>query len=102
MKATLSTLSSYQIQMLKSVCPRRRSGWHIDKVDAPFDYLHIHTPESESVDNVSSVDDVAERFIAGGGDVIRPKLTIPGVGSLISCEDAAGQVFSFFEEEYGA
>jgi len=31
--------------------------------------------------------------------VVREKLTIPGVASLISCKDARGQVFSFIEED---
>ena len=99
LKVTLSEFSNYSVQMIKSACPPRRSGWHIDSVDAPFDYILIHNAECEAIGKVSSVDDVAKQFLAGGGDVIRPKLTIPGVGSLITCEDAAGQIFSFLEEE---
>ena len=75
-----------------------RSEWHIDVYDAPFDFIHVSTA-SKSITEVSSVDKVAERFIEGGGDIVRSKLEIPGVGTLITCADTIGQRFSFIEQE---
>lgn len=80
------------------------SGWTIQSCAAEFEYLRIRTTDSYSctdadVVDVTSVDTVAEKFLTGGGSVIRPKLPIPGVGTLISCRDSVGQVFTFIEEE---
>ncbi|ATX79896.1 hypothetical protein Ga0123461_1482 [Mariprofundus aestuarium] len=75
------------------------SGWDIDSLDAPFDYIFVHTSHKGEVNKVNSIDEIAARFIASGGHIIRPILRIPGVGSLIACEDAAGHLFSFIEEE---
>jgi len=76
-----------------------RSDWEIEKLNAPFDFYTIHIASRGKLNKVTSVDDIAERFLDGGGSVVREKLIIPGVASLISCKDAMGQVFSFIEEE---
>ena len=77
---------------------REQNEWHIDVYDAPFDFIHISTSAKE-LTQVSSIDKIAERFIDGGGDVVRSKLEIPGVGALITCADSVGHRFSFIEEE---
>ncbi|GAV19811.1 hypothetical protein MMIC_P0769 [Mariprofundus micogutta] len=78
---------------------RSRSDWEIERVDAPFECYTVHINSCGKLNEVTSVDDVAERFLEGGGKIVRNKLTIPGVGSLISCEDTVGHVFSFIEED---
>jgi len=78
---------------------RSHSDWEIEQFDAPFECYTVHVSSSGKLNEVTSVDDIAERFLEGGGRIVRGKLTIPGVGALISCEDAIGQVFSFIEED---
>lgn len=77
---------------------REQNEWRIDVYDAPFDFIHVST-SAEEITEVSSIDKIAKRFIEGGGDIVRSKLDIPGIGALITCEDAIGQRFSFIEEE---
>ncbi len=74
------------------------SDWAIEKIDAPFDCYTVHINSRGKLNKVVSVDDIATMFIEGGGSVVRKKLTIPGIASLISCRDASGHVFSFIEE----
>lgn len=76
-----------------------RSDWEIEKFDAPFDFYSVHITSCGKLNEVSSIDEIAERFLEGGGSIVREKLIIPGVASLISCRDAAGQVFSFIAED---
>jgi len=67
--------------------------------DAPFKLTRIHSKGVKNVTEVASIEAVAAQFIAGGGSIARPEVYIPGVGSLISCRDCAGHLFSFFEDE---
>ena len=82
-----------------------QAGWAIESCDAKFNYLRVHTADPDTctdianVIDVKSIDAVAEKFLTGGGSVIRPKLLIPDVGTLITCRDSVGQVFTFMEEE---
>jgi len=75
-----------------------QDAWHIHVYDAPFEFVHISTAVRE-LNEVSSIDRIAERFVEGGGDIVREKLEIPGVGALITCEDTIGHRFSFIEME---
>lgn len=72
--------------------------WEIETIKAPFSFHTVHVASRGKLNKVASVDDVAEQFLEGGGSIVRQKLTIPGIASLISCQDAIGQVFSFIEE----
>ena len=80
-----------------------QAGWAIQTCEAEFDYLRIHTADPDGITNnvidVTSIDATAEKFLSGGGCIIRPTLLIPGVGTLITCRDSVGQVFTFLEEE---
>ncbi|MDX8405178.1 MAG: hypothetical protein R8K50_03415 [Mariprofundus sp.] len=75
------------------------SDWEVETFNAPFHFYSVHIASNGKLNKVFSVDDIAEKFLAGGGGIVREKLTIPGVASLISCVDAAGHVFSFIEED---
>lgn len=81
-----------------SVHYQEQNDWHIDVYDAPFDFIHVSTA-SKAITEVSSIDKIAERFIEGGGDIVRAKLEIPGIATLITCADTIGQRFSFIETE---
>ncbi len=78
-----------------------RNDWAIEEVDAPFEFIAIHS-NCAKLNEVASVDDIAETFLRGGGTIVRKKLTIAGVASLISCKDTFGHVFSFIEQESNA
>jgi len=75
-----------------------RDDWAIEEVDAPFEYISVHS-NCTKLNEVASVDDIAETFLRGGGTIVRKKLIIAGVASLISCKDRLGHVFSFIEQE---
>ena len=76
-----------------------RTDWDIEKIDAPFECFTVHISSQGKLNEVASVDDIAEQFLEGGGSIIREKLTIPGFASLICCKDAVGHTFSFIEED---
>ena len=98
---TLSELTDRQHRYFSasSNTPKHeQDAWHIRVYDAPFEFVHISTAARE-INEVSSIDKIAERFVEGGGDIVREKLEIPGVGALITCEDTIGHRFSFIENE---
>jgi len=77
-----------------------QNDWYIAAShDAPFDCLRVYGDGLKHMTEVASLDSVTEQFIAGGGAIVRPRMDIPGVGSMISCRDSIGQTFSFFEYE---
>jgi len=80
-----------------------QTGWAIQSCEAEFDYLRIRTAGPDTCTNnvidVTSVDATAEQFLSGAGSIVRPKIHIPGVGTMITCRDSVGQVFTFIEEE---
>ena len=46
---------------------------------------------------VPSADDYAEKITEHGGSIIVPKVTMPGVGDLVTCRDPDGNVFAILE-----
>ncbi len=77
-----------------------KTDWLVSSLrEAPFDFTRIHSEGVKNVTEVASIEAVAAQFIEGGGAIARPEVYIPGVGSLISCRDCAGHLFSFFEAE---
>jgi len=96
-------------------------GWKIEKWEGPMDYWLIKTgdPSEAGVDaglarredplqfmtpviDVPSADDFAARVTASGGTIIQPKMTIPGVGYLVSCKDTEGNTFSIMQTDKSA
>lgn len=95
-------------------------GWGIKKWDGPMPYWLVETgPASEpginggifvrrgpvghvnSID-VSSVDESVEKVVAAGGEVVMPKMAIPGVGWLAYCKDTEGSVFGLHQKDAAA
>ena len=93
-------------------------GWKIEKWSGPIDYWLIMTgDESEpgidgglgqieegfpSVVNtidVKNVDEVVKKIESNGGEIIRPKHAIPGVGWLAYFKDAEGIVSGIMQED---
>jgi len=76
------------------------STWLISSSqDTPFPFTRIHSKGMKNVTEVASIDTVTEQFMNGGGSIARPEMYIPGIGTLITCRDCAGHLFSFFEPE---
>lgn len=96
-------------------------GWTIEKWEGPMDYWLIRTgdPAEAGMDaglaqredasqsmtpviDVPSVNEFAKRVAASGGTVIRPRMSIPGVGYLVTCKDTEGNTFSLMENDESA
>ncbi|MCX6090587.1 MAG: VOC family protein [Candidatus Atribacteria bacterium] len=91
-------------------------GWKTMKWNGPEDYWLITTgPQNEpGIDgaisrrspfsgpttvtmDVTSVDEFVNKIIAAGGQVVAPKMAIPGVGYFAYCKDTEGNVFGIME-----
>ena len=95
-------------------------GWGIRNWGGPVDYWLVNTgPDSEAgihgaiarrdpregtvnTVNVASVDDTLTKVAELGGNVLRPKMPIPGVGYNAICEDPEGNVFGILEPDTSA
>ena len=96
-------------------------GWNIQKWDGPMDYWLVTTGADDqpginggiarrgkgeagainSID-VPSVDDYLSKIEAGGGTVLMPKRSVPGVGYLAYCKDTEGNTFAIMQEDTSA
>jgi predicted enzyme related to lactoylglutathione lyase len=93
-------------------------GWAIAQPDAGEDYYEIETGTRtdpgipggvvgrfnayESVINTFDVDDVdefAKKIAEAGGEVLAPKISIPGVGFIQYCQDTEGNTFGIIQYE---
>jgi predicted enzyme related to lactoylglutathione lyase len=52
--------------------------------------------------DVASVDDSARAIEAHGGQVVVPRMAVPGVGWLIYARDTEGNIFGVMQEDRGA
>jgi len=96
-------------------------GWSIQKWDGPTDYWLVSTGPSEQpgidggimqVDenwpgiintiDVDSVDATVATITQHGGQVVHPKMPIPGVGWLAYCKDTEGNLFGIMEADEAA
>ncbi len=96
-------------------------GWTFQKWDGPTDYWMVMTGDKEqpgidggimarhegevghinSID-VPSVDAYVAKITAHGGQLIVPKMTIPGVGYMAYCHDTEGNLFGVFQYDTSA
>lgn len=96
-------------------------GWKFEKWGGPMEYWLIMTgPEdqpgidgglarridpstgTENTIGVDSVDEAVAKIEANGGQVIRPKSAVPGVGWVAYCKDTEGNTFGLMEEDLSA
>jgi hypothetical protein len=96
-------------------------GWTIEKWDGPIEYWLIMTgPEDqpgidgglarredseigiENIIDVSSLEESLENVTANGGEVIRPKIPVPGVGWVAYIKDTEGNIFGLMESDPNA
>lgn len=52
--------------------------------------------------DVPNVDAYTQRAIAGGGQVVVPKMAIPGLGWLVYCKDTEGNIFGMIQDDKNA
>jgi predicted enzyme related to lactoylglutathione lyase len=95
--------------------------WTIQKWDGPMDYWMVMTGSSDQpgIDGgiskrqdpadhtvntigVPSVDEFTEKITASGGQILAPKMAIPGVGWFALCTDTEGNKFGLMEEDTSA
>jgi predicted enzyme related to lactoylglutathione lyase len=100
-------------------------GWDFNKWDGPQDYWLITTGPQEQpgingglirrqgpIDgqaviayvctvDVPSVDEYSRRATEAGGQVVVPKMAIPGVGWLVYCKDTEGNIFGMMQMDRG-
>ena len=88
-------------------------GWNIELWTGPAEYWLINTGqginggimrrmESATTINtiqVDSIDEFMKKVVAGGGHIITPKLTIPGVGLHAYCRDTEGNLFGLIQRD---
>jgi predicted enzyme related to lactoylglutathione lyase len=96
-------------------------GWTFKKWDGPQDYWMITTgPQDQPGINgglvrrmgtlsgdaviayvctvdVPSVDQYTQKAVQAGGQVVVPKMSIPGVGWLVYCKDTEGNIFGIIQ-----
>ena len=96
-------------------------GWQFTKWDGPQPYWLIRTgTEGPGIDggmmqratgpgawtvntvDVPDVDEYARKVVEKGGEVVVPKMAIPGVGWLAYCKDPDGNVFGIHAADAGA
>lgn len=95
-------------------------GWRFQKWDGPEEYWVVTTgPDAPGIDGglirsrdgqprtvntvqVASVDEYAQKVVAHGGQIVVPKMAIPGVGWLAYCTDPGGAIFGIMHDDPNA
>jgi predicted enzyme related to lactoylglutathione lyase len=93
-------------------------GWSAQKLEGPVPYWLL-SPSPSSGDelaigagvarreeawqsvtptiDVPSADEYADKITAAGGEIVRPKTLIPGIGHLVTFKDTEGNVFGILQ-----
>ena len=93
-------------------------GWRFDKWDGPIEYWLISTGSEDQpgidgglarrtdsavgIENTIDVKNLEISLIAveaNGGEIIRPKMAVPGVGWMAYIKDTEGNIFGLMEED---
>jgi uncharacterized protein len=94
-------------------------GWKAQKWGGPVEYWLLSTGQGIGIDGgmllsrdgqprtvntieVESVDAMMEKVAAAGGQIVVPKMAIPGVGWLAYGVDPTGNLFGMMEHDPGA
>jgi uncharacterized protein len=91
-------------------------GWQIDKWDGPMEYWTVKTGDDKqsginggmskripgqigmtNTIDVPSLDKYASKIQSNGGQVLIPKMPIPGVGYFATCMDTEGNIFGIIQ-----
>ena len=96
-------------------------GWKFDKWDGPMEYWMIKTGEDNqpgingglarripgqigitNTITVTSLDEYVGKIQSNGGQVLIPRVAIPGVGYFVTCMDTEGNIFGLIQMEQKA
>ena len=100
---------------------RKTFGWKIEKWEGPMDYWLVSTGEEgdAGIDgaiarrgemnplvantlDVVDLDESIERVVANGGEIIAPKMAVPGVGWMAYFKDPEGNLHGMMQSDPGA
>ncbi len=100
---------------------RRVFGWETAKWEGPVDYWLVKTGEESEpgIDggisqrspgfestyitvDVASVDEATDKVMLAGGQIVREKHPVPGVGYLAYCKDTEGNIFGVMQADPSA
>ncbi|MFW9849085.1 MAG: VOC family protein [Candidatus Thorarchaeota archaeon] len=95
--------------------------WKVEKWEGPMDYWFLMTGDEkeagidgafgmrqspeDSIVNTIDVDDIdvyTKKVVDHGGEIIRPKSTIPGVGYLVYFKDTEGNMWGMMQSDTNA
>ena len=54
-------------------------------------------PSTINTISVASFEDAVKRIKAAGGEILRPKMTVPGIGYMTYCKDTEGNIFGIMQ-----
>ena len=96
-------------------------GWQFDKWDGPMEYWMIKTGENSqpginggmarrmpgqigmtNTIEVTSLDEYIRKIASNGGQILIPKMPIPGVGYFATCMDTEGNIFGMIQMDQNA
>lgn len=96
-------------------------GWKVEKWKGPLEYWLITTgtedesgingglsrrtesePSTVNTIDVPSVDDFVMKIKSEGGEIVRPKTAVPGVGWMAYFKDPEGNLWGIMEEDESA
>ena len=96
-------------------------GWQFDKWDGPIEYWMVKTGENSqpginggmarrmpgqigmtNTIEVPSLDEYTNKIQSNGGQVLIPKMPIPGVGHYATCMDTEGNIFGMIQMDQNA
>lgn len=96
-------------------------GWTFTKWDGPMEYWMVTTGDASqpgingglmrredpdqpvtNVVDVPSVDECLDKIAASGGEVVVPKMAVPGVGWIAYFKDPDGNISGIMEEDEAA
>jgi predicted enzyme related to lactoylglutathione lyase len=95
-------------------------GWQFQKWDGPIPYWMVLTGQDgpgingglmprqnpgqgpTNVIDVASVDASAAAVQSNGGQIVVPKMAVPGIGWLVYCTDPEGNIFGMMQNDPGA
>ena len=91
-------------------------GWKITKAPGPMEYFMIETEgvgggmgkrqapwqKMQNFIQVPDIDEYMKKVQALGGKMLSPKLTVLGIGYIVSCEDTEGNAFGLLQTDENA
>jgi len=95
-------------------------GWEVNKWDGPAPYWLVKTGEnSPGIDggimsaqesfprvvntiDVDNLDAFVDKISSSGGNVVVPRMAVPGIGYMAYCSDTEGNVFGIMQNDENA